>query len=326
MDEDLQEDLETLEDSFELLDEELQSVKEQVNDLESTVNGIDIETPLQAIESQIDAFKKKMASFAAKEGKQGKDGKDGERGPKGLVGPQGAKGEPGPKGEKGEKGKDGETRILHDGGGNANRNIAIGGNGSVLSRYTDINLKPGSNVTITYANNNTTKYTDVTIAATGGGGTTRSINNISTSQTAGDTAGTDYVYLCTGTLTLTLPTAVGNENLYTVKNVGTGVVTIDTTGGETIDGNLTWIRRGCFLLVQILESLVVLLGCISHLCGLVSESCCAVLAQIFRGWHRTVQHLRHRKLSSPRSTEKRCLLLDWYTRCPSLRNYCPARS
>lgn len=258
MDEDLQEDLETLEDSFELLDEELQSVKEQVNDLESTVNGIDIETPLQAIESQIDAFKKKMASFAAKEGKQGKDGKDGERGPKGLVGPQGAKGEPGPKGEKGEKGKDGETRILHDGGGggNANRNIAIGGNGSVLSRYTDINLKPGSNVTITYANNNTTKYTDVTIAATGGGGTTRSINNISTSQTAGDTAGTDYVYLCTGTLTLTLPTAVGNENLYTVKNVGTGVVTIDTTGGETIDGNLTIVMPVQFTSVDIISDSV----------------------------------------------------------------------
>jgi len=78
-----------------------------------------------------------------------------------------------------------------------NRNIAIGGNTSVLSQYTDINIKAGSNVTLTYSNNQTTKYLDLTIASSGGGGsvggTVRSINNISTSQTAGATAGTDYV-------------------------------------------------------------------------------------------------------------------------------------
>lgn len=60
--------------------------------------------------------------------------------------------------------------IQNHGGGNANRNIAINGNTSVLSRYTDINLKAGSNVTLTYATNQTTKYTDITISATGGGG------------------------------------------------------------------------------------------------------------------------------------------------------------
>lgn len=59
---------------------------------------------------------------------------------------------------------------LPRGGGNMNRNIAINGNSSVLSRYTDINLKAGSNVTITAVNNNTTKYVDITITSSGGGG------------------------------------------------------------------------------------------------------------------------------------------------------------
>jgi len=71
----------------------------------------------------------------------------------------------------------------------------------------------------------------------GGGGMNRSINSISADTTAGATAATDYIYLVTGTHTLTLPTAVGNTNLYTVKNVGTGTVTIATTSAQTIDGS-----------------------------------------------------------------------------------------
>lgn len=125
------------------------------------------------------------------------------------------------------------------GGGSINRQLFINGV-DPLTRFTDINLKAGSGVTLTYANNNQTQKVDVTITSTGGGGgTVRSINNISTSQTAGSTAGTDYVYLCSGTLTLTLPDAAANTNLYTVKNVGTGVVTVNTTSAQTIDGSST---------------------------------------------------------------------------------------
>lgn len=119
------------------------------------------------------------------------------------------------------------------GGGNANRNIAIGGNGSVLSMYTDINFKAGNNVTITYQNNTTTKYLDVTIAATGGsgsvGGVVRSIQTISTSQTAGNNPGTDYVYLCSQGVNLALPAAAGNTNLYTVKNISNSSVLVSGT-------------------------------------------------------------------------------------------------
>lgn len=135
------------------------------------------------------------------------------------------------------------TRInnLGRGGGNMNRNIAVGGNQSTLARYTDINLKAGSNVTITYSNNDTTKYTDITISSSGGGssvgGTVRSINRISTSQTAGATSGTDYAYICAAGVNLTLPTAVSNTNLYTVKNSAASSVLITTTAAQTIDGD-----------------------------------------------------------------------------------------
>jgi len=71
-----------------------------------------------------------------------------------------------------------------------------------------------------------------------GSGITRSISTITTPTTAGDTPLTDYVYLVDNT-TLTLPTAVGNTNRYTVKNVGTTDITIDTTSSQTIDGTTT---------------------------------------------------------------------------------------
>lgn len=50
---------------------------------------------------------------------------------------------------------------------------------------------------------------------------------------------TDYVYLVTGTHTVTMPTAVGNSNLYTIKNVGIGTVTIHFNGVQTADGSTT---------------------------------------------------------------------------------------
>lgn len=73
-----------------------------------------------------------------------------------------------------------------------------------------------------------------TISASG-----KSINVVSINTNAGSASSTDYVYLASGTINITLPTAVGNQNLYTIKNVGTGVITINTTSSQTIDGSLT---------------------------------------------------------------------------------------
>lgn len=133
------------------------------------------------------------------------------------------------------------TRIANIGGGSMNRQIFFNST-DYLTKYTDINWKAGTNVTFTIANNNATKKVDITISATGGGGggMVRSINSISVNTVAGSASGTDYVYLCTGTITLTMPDATaGNTNLYTVKNVGTGVVTVNTTSAQTIDNDAT---------------------------------------------------------------------------------------
>lgn len=138
-------------------------------------------------------------------------------------------------------------------GGNANRNIAVGGNTSVLSTFTDINLKPGSNVTITYSKNQTTKYTDITIAATGGAGTSRSISTVAVSSVVADTAATDIVVLASAGVQLTMPTAVGNTNLYTIKNVGVSSVLISTTGGQTIDTSSTLIMPVQFTSVDLIS-------------------------------------------------------------------------
>jgi hypothetical protein len=72
----------------------------------------------------------------------------------------------------------------------------------------------------------------------GGSGITRTITSIAVNTTAGSTASVDYVYFVTGTTTLTLPTAVGNTNRYTVKSIS-GTTTVACDGAETIDGSAT---------------------------------------------------------------------------------------
>lgn len=75
---------------------------------------------------------------------------------------------------------------------------------------------------------------------TSGTGITRSVNSISTATTAAAVAATDYVYFCTGTTTLTLPTAVSNTNRYSVvNNDPTLTTTIATTTAQTINGSTT---------------------------------------------------------------------------------------
>ena len=54
------------------------------------------------------------------------------------------------------------------------------------------------------------------------------------------TSDDDVVNCTSGTFTLTLPTAVGiSGRKYTLKNSGTGVITIGTTSSQTIDGVTT---------------------------------------------------------------------------------------
>ena len=57
---------------------------------------------------------------------------------------------------------------------------------------------------------------------------------------AGSLPSTDYIYLVSGSFTVTLPTAVGNTSRYDIKNIRSGsTATIATTSTQTIDGSLT---------------------------------------------------------------------------------------
>jgi hypothetical protein len=49
----------------------------------------------------------------------------------------------------------------------------------------------------------------------------------------------DQVIRASGTFVVTLPPATGSGVAYSIKNVGTGVITIDGNGAETIDGQLS---------------------------------------------------------------------------------------
>ena len=70
------------------------------------------------------------------------------------------------------------------------------------------------------------------------GGTTYPYKAVTTTYTIGVD---DQMIDCTsGTFNVTLPTAVSiTGKLYTVKNSGTGTITINTTSSQTIDGSLT---------------------------------------------------------------------------------------
>lgn len=69
----------------------------------------------------------------------------------------------------------------------------------------------------------------------GGGGISRSIHTVSSDTVMASASNTDYVYYANGTITLTFPTAVGTKNEYTVKNIGTGIVTMLAVGGQIIN-------------------------------------------------------------------------------------------
>ena len=72
----------------------------------------------------------------------------------------------------------------------------------------------------------------------GGSGITRTVETKSSDATAGSTASVDYVYFVTGTTTITLPTAVGNTNRYTIKSIS-GTTVVACNGAETIEGTAT---------------------------------------------------------------------------------------
>lgn len=76
-------------------------------------------------------------------------------------------------------------------------------------------------------------------AGASSGSIVRSVIVTSGATTVGSSLSTDYVYLVAGAHTITLATAVGNTNQYTIKNNHTVAITVNTTSSQTIDGTTT---------------------------------------------------------------------------------------
>lgn len=124
-------------------------------------------------------------------------------------------------------------------------------NGFELNEIHDVDLKttvPSNGEVLTYESS-----TGLWKNKPASGGFAKSINSVSINTAAGSTASTDYFYFASGTINITLPTAVGNNNTYVIKNVGTGIVTIDTTSSQTIDGSLTAPLRVQYLSLTIIS-------------------------------------------------------------------------
>ena len=122
----------------------------------------------------------------------------------------------------------------------------------ISQRYTDLNIRPGTNITLSYQNNDNLKTTDVTISAAGGG-TGRSISTVTVSSVLADTASTDIVVIAGAGIKLTMPTAVGNDNLYTIKNKSTSSILVDGDGSETIDGDANIILATQYVSVDLIS-------------------------------------------------------------------------
>jgi hypothetical protein len=75
------------------------------------------------------------------------------------------------------------------------------------------------------------------VPISGGSSSGPTVIAISSPTTAAAVAGTTYLYLISGTTTLTFPTAVGNTSTYIVKRTGTNTVTVNTTSSQTMDGS-----------------------------------------------------------------------------------------
>lgn len=94
----------------------------------------------------------------------------------------------------------------------------------------------GSGVTATRIANRLT--VDIT-GGGGGGGISRTVASVSSNTNAGSAGSTDYVYLLAAGAQLTMPTAVGNTNRYTIKVMDATTATVVFSGGQNADGSTT---------------------------------------------------------------------------------------
>tara|TARA_R110000868_G_scaffold54239_5_gene169796 strand:- start:749 stop:1519 length:771 start_codon:yes stop_codon:yes gene_type:complete len=112
--------------------------------------------------------------------------------------------------------------------------FSVDGNGDIIAtNYNGVPLTALGSTTLFL--NESGAYS---IPSGGGGGTSPSLRNVSATDTF--SAASETINCTANTFTVNLPTAVGIQGTtYTLVNSGTGVITLDASTTETINGSLT---------------------------------------------------------------------------------------
>lgn len=136
------------------------------------------------------------------------------------------------------------TRLSNIGGGSPPPQFNV--NSSVAStKYADFNFLQGGNIGWSVTQDDTLKRFNIQASilvdngGAGGSGITRSTSVLSVSSTLAAVSATDYSFFPNVGINLTLPTAVGNTNRYTIKNMVASSVLVTAAAGQDIDGATT---------------------------------------------------------------------------------------
>jgi len=109
-------------------------------------------------------------------------------------------------------------------------------NGLKLIRGVDFTANDGSTISFAQSPQQGSVIEYVSFIS---GKSRRSINRVSSSLLAGSAPQTDYIYIATNPIIITLPSVIGNNNRYTIKNISVGEVTVVPQSGQLIDGNVS---------------------------------------------------------------------------------------
>jgi hypothetical protein len=109
-------------------------------------------------------------------------------------------------------------------------------NGLKLIRGVDFTANDGSTISFNQTPQQGSVIEYVSFIS---GKSRRSINRVSSSLLAGSAPQTDYIYVAVNPIVITLPSVIGNNNRYTIKNLSIGEVTVVSQPGQLIDGNIS---------------------------------------------------------------------------------------